>query len=354
MREPTLSPDGKSVALVTDAPKPATERCRAAVLRPRANRTVTCSLPESGSLGHQDPAWRPTASRCSTSENGRDGAKGAPQSTATTGHEEEGRPGADDAWLSLTRRSRPTGGSSPRRARRVRHGRRDPRCGRQRAAPRHQRRHVWAPVWSPAGDADRVPHISGPDRRPAGWPSSMAPGRPGPCPRHGRPHRGLRSRRGVASRLVHPARAAPGEPSRQRRRIRRPPPALRPAPTAGDRRTYLERLARAHRETGTVLCLGLDPDPAALPPAVRRSRGVGAVRGARPGGGAALRRGRQTEPRVLRGLRLGGARRPRTTPGDDPGRRAGPDRTPSAATSARRRPARPSRCSTASAPMRSP
>ena len=30
--------------------------------------------------------------------------------------------------------------------------------------------------------------------------------------------------------------------------------------------TYLERLAARSAATGTVLCLGLDPDPAALPP----------------------------------------------------------------------------------------
>ena len=30
--------------------------------------------------------------------------------------------------------------------------------------------------------------------------------------------------------------------------------------------TYLERLADRSARTGTVLCLGIDPDPAALPP----------------------------------------------------------------------------------------
>src|SRR5213593_4158997 len=58
---------------------------------------------------------------------------------------------------------------------------------------------------------------------------------------------------------------------RQPRRIR---PASRPRPRAGpaqhrDSRpvtaSYLERLAARVRTTGTVLCLGLDPDPASLP-----------------------------------------------------------------------------------------
>jgi len=40
-----------------------------------------------------------------------------------------------------------------------------------------------------------------------------------------------------------------------------------PAPDATPARpTYLERLAARSASTGTVLCLGLDPDPAALPP----------------------------------------------------------------------------------------
>jgi orotidine-5'-phosphate decarboxylase len=41
--------------------------------------------------------------------------------------------------------------------------------------------------------------------------------------------------------------------------------AVRPAATAATGPGYLERLARRSSETGTVLCLGLDPDPAALP-----------------------------------------------------------------------------------------
>jgi orotidine-5'-phosphate decarboxylase len=37
--------------------------------------------------------------------------------------------------------------------------------------------------------------------------------------------------------------------------------------------TYLERLAARSAATGTVLCLGLDPDPAALPAAFPRDLG---------------------------------------------------------------------------------
>ena len=75
-----------------------------------------------------------------------------------------------------------------------------------------------------------------------------------------------------------------------------------------------------------VLCLGLDPDPAALPagfsPRPRRRR---AVRRAHPRGGRAVRRRGQAEPRLLRGVRVGRAGGPRADPravsGRPPGRR---------------------------------
>lgn len=51
-------------------------------------------------------------------------------------------------------------------------------------------------------------------------------------------------------------------------------PGPRPVPPVRDRRpvttTYLERLAARTRVTGTVLCLGIDPDPDALPPGFSR------------------------------------------------------------------------------------
>ena len=70
--------------------------------------------------------------------------------------------------------------------------------------------------------------------------------------------------------------------------------------------TYLDRLAARSRATGTVLCLGLDPDPDADPREVREGRRrYRAVRGARPRSCPAARRRGQAEPRLLRGLRIG-------------------------------------------------
>ena len=79
-----------------------------------------------------------------------------------------------------------------------------------------------------------------------------------------RPDRGLRPRRVVAAGLVRPARPAPDadadadleRTAAERQRVGRA------AVTA----TYLERLAARTASVGSVLCLGLDPDPTALPP----------------------------------------------------------------------------------------
>jgi len=57
-------------------------------------------------------------------------------------------------------------------------------------------------------------------------------------------------------------------------------PAVRAAEPPVARPTYLDRLAARSAATGTVLCLGLDPDPAALPPGFSADvRGVEAFAG---------------------------------------------------------------------------
>ena len=49
--------------------------------------------------------------------------------------------------------------------------------------------------------------------------------------------------------------------------------------------TYLARLARRSTQTGTVLCVGLDPDPASLPDGFGQASGASTVRPPRPRGG---------------------------------------------------------------------
>ena len=152
----------------------------------------------------------------------------------------------------------------------------------------------WAPVWSPAGDAIAFLHIDG---QIVDLKLATARRR---RPRTGRSRttidadRGVRPRRRLAPGLVHPGRRAAAadrrrRPPRRRRPRRRaaprPEPAADGAPTSSGWRPGPRRPAR-------VLCLGLDPDPAALPAGFSRGpRGRRAVRD------AARRGGRRRTPR---------------------------------------------------------
>src|SRR5206468_252400 len=98
-----------------------------------------------------------------------------------------------------------------------------------------------------------------------------------------RSHQGLRARRGLASELVHRA-VRPAVVEWHAGRIAgRFHGAVRSGPdldritttTEADDSSYLGRLAARSAAKGTVLCLGLDPDPEALPEGFSRDlRGV--------------------------------------------------------------------------------
>ena len=171
--------------------------------------------------------------------------------------------------------------------------------------------------------------------------------------RHDRPDPGLRAGRRLAARLVHPAGRAAGDATADGRpeRQRDAPAAVGGAVTA----TYLDRLAARSRGRRERPVPRARPDPASA--ARRASRATSpASSGSRAllvEAAGAVRRGGQAEPRLLRGVRVGRAGRPRADPREPARRPAGRRSTPSAATSARPPPARPSPCSTGSAPTRS-
>ena len=78
MRQPVVSPDGKTVALVTDAPQPDDSNVVLQFYDIARKRLTRAGVREIGVLGHQDPEWRPDGKLLLYTQNGRDGARGAP------------------------------------------------------------------------------------------------------------------------------------------------------------------------------------------------------------------------------------------------------------------------------------
>lgn len=79
LRQPVPSPDGKTVAVVSDGPNPLQSDIVLHTFSIAAKTLVSMNLPESLHLGHQDPAWRPDGRSLLYVQNGRDGNRGAPQ-----------------------------------------------------------------------------------------------------------------------------------------------------------------------------------------------------------------------------------------------------------------------------------
>ncbi len=201
----------------------------------------------------------------------------------------------------------------------------------------------WAPGLVAIRRLARVPPHQRPDRRPearpARWDRPELDGQG-----HHRPDRGVRARRFVAPRLVRPARPAPAAD----------PDAVAERERDGVDRsvttTYLERLGGAvGRGRQRPVSRSRSRPGRAATRLLGRSGRRRAVRDAHPRGRWAVRGGREAEPGLLRSARIGRPGRPRAAPRPDPDRHPGGRWTPSAATSARPRPATPSRCSIGSA-----
>ena len=79
LRQPVPSPDGKTIAVISDGPNPLQSDIVLQTFTPASKKLKSLGVPESLSLGHQDPAWSPDGRYLFYVKNGRDGTKGAPQ-----------------------------------------------------------------------------------------------------------------------------------------------------------------------------------------------------------------------------------------------------------------------------------
>lgn len=78
MRQPVLSPDGRTVAVITDATNPEESNVVLQFLDLDTGTFTAVDVPDNGVLGHQDPVWRHDAKFLLYVLNGRDGSTGAP------------------------------------------------------------------------------------------------------------------------------------------------------------------------------------------------------------------------------------------------------------------------------------
>jgi Tol biopolymer transport system component len=79
MRQPVLAPDGRTIALVTDAPNPGEDNVVLKFFDVETKKLRSAGVRTNGVLGHQDPEWRFDGKLLLYTQNGRDGARGAPQ-----------------------------------------------------------------------------------------------------------------------------------------------------------------------------------------------------------------------------------------------------------------------------------
>jgi len=161
IREPVLSPDGETLAMVSDRPDPSRSDVVLQFYDTTTKKSTVPKLTEESPLGHQDPAWRFDGKVLLYVRNGRDGARGAPsiyrwdatkgKATALTG------PGylepafsPDGRYVAATKTS---SFGNDLVILDASNGRELLRLTNDGAS--------WAPVWSPLGDSIAFLHIQG-------------------------------------------------------------------------------------------------------------------------------------------------------------------------------------------------
>jgi dipeptidyl aminopeptidase/acylaminoacyl peptidase len=79
LRQPTPSPDGKSITVISDGPNPLQSDVVLQSFDLKTKTLTRLNVPESLHLGQQDPAWRPDGRALLFVKNGRQLTRGAPQ-----------------------------------------------------------------------------------------------------------------------------------------------------------------------------------------------------------------------------------------------------------------------------------
>ena len=159
MREPVLSPNGRTIALLSDGPDALRNDVVLQFFDIKTKRMTDPDLPEASPLGHQDPAWRPDGKFLLYVRNGRDGSRGTPvimryeparkRTTTFSG------PGySTPAWSRTSRWVAATSTDSFGTDVVILDGRTGAEVLRLTNDGRS-----WAPVWSPMGDAIAFLHL---------------------------------------------------------------------------------------------------------------------------------------------------------------------------------------------------
>jgi len=78
IRQPSVSPDGTTAALISDGPNGAAKDLVLQFLNLDTLKLTDPGLPEETPLGHQDPAWSPLGDSVLYVRNSRDGTRGVP------------------------------------------------------------------------------------------------------------------------------------------------------------------------------------------------------------------------------------------------------------------------------------